>query len=199
MLAWSLVILLWQACDSVFTRRVASRTNIQSPFQIELVKNLMFTRCQRENILRHFLLNKGLDPPSHKSKDASSKQMLSIPALVLCFVLSLQFVSFGSTVITGQPWTCVQLRQSTESKAQESCWIFKKHFSWMIILFSKPKNSGKWRGSAFSNCFWAPDHSNFKGEQTRTSSFQLHYKQGKDLTVSSRGAVIKFRLQPLQK
>lgn len=109
MLAWSLTILLWQVCDSVFTRRVASRTNIQSPFQIQLVKNLMFTKCQRENILRYFLLNKGLDSPSRKSKDASSVQMLSILALVLCFVYSLQFVSFGSTVITAQLWTCVQM------------------------------------------------------------------------------------------
>jgi len=99
---------------------------------------------------------------------------LAIAALVLRFLLSLQFVLFVSTVITGQTWTCVQLRQSTMSEAQESCWIFKNYSSWVITLFSKPKNWGKWQGFAFSNCFWVSNHSDFKGEQTRTSSFQLY-------------------------
>lgn len=135
---WSFYTLPWQVYDTVFIWKVTSRSNIENLCQIGLVKSLMFTRCQMENILRHFLLNKGLAPPSCKSEDASSKQMLSTLALILCFVFSLQFVSLGSTEITGQPWTCVQLRQSTQSEVQESCWIswsiFHEWSSWSLGL-----------------------------------------------------------------
>lgn len=157
---------------TLFIWKVTSRSNIQNLCQTGLVKSLMFTRCQMENILRHFLLNKGLAPPSCKSEYASSKQMLSTLDLILCFVFSLQFVSLGSTEITGQPWTCVQLRQSTQSA--RVLLNFMKHFLWMIILVSGPWNSVKWQGSAFSHCFWATwtDHCHFEGNKREQVNFK---------------------------